>query len=398
MHIAIPRRTLYTHITKELMSPFILGLLIFTFILLTNRILKLMDLVVNKGVGLDEVIKLIVYLLPSFFMLTIPMSVLLAILITLGRLSADGELIAMKASGISLYQILPPFIALCVTGFLLTNMLSLLLLPQGNRAFRNQLFSLSKRHSEANLQERIFNDDFEGLIIYINEIPGQGKHMQGIVISDKRETEVPSLIIGEEGMIISDQNERKVTLRLFNGSIHRAANDSLTYQKAIFKTYDMNLQLSNEESENDTEIKHSEQSIAALLKLLTDRSKEKKSLIKIQTEIHKRFAFPFACVVLGLVGIPFGAYRRKGTRSYGFVLCIIILFLYYVFLNFGETMAKRGILYPALGIWMPNVVLVIMGCYLLSVVGREKPIPGLYWIDETVNRLSTTLKKRFKRQ
>ena len=398
MHIAIPRRTLYTHITKELMSPFILGLLIFTFILLTNRILKLMDLVVNKGVGLDEVIKLIMYLLPSFFMLTIPMSVLLAILITLGRLSADGELIAMKASGISLYQILPPFIALCVTGFLLTNMLSLLLLPQGNRAFRNQLFSLSKRHSEANLQERIFNDDFEGLIIYINEIPGQGKHMQGIVISDKRETEVPSLIIGEEGMIISDQNERKVTLRLFNGSIHRAANDSLTYQKAIFKTYDMNLQLSNEESENDTEIKYSEQSIAALLKLITERSKENKSLIKIQTEIHKRFAFPFACVVLGLVGIPFGAYRRKGNRSYGFVLCIIILFLYYVFLNFGETMAKRGILYPALGIWLPNVVLGIMGCYLLSVVGREKPIPGLYWIDETVNRLSTTLKKRFKRQ
>ena len=398
MQIVIPRRTLYTHITKELMSPFILGLLIFTFILLTNRILKLMDLVVNKGVGLDEVIKLIVYLLPSFFMLTIPMSVLLAILITLGRLSADGELIAMKASGISLYQILPPFIALCVTGFLLTNMLSLLLLPQGNRAFRNQLFSLSKRHSEANLQERIFNDDFEGLIIYINEIPGQGKHMQGIVISDKRETEVPSLIIGEEGMIISDQNERKVTLRLFNGSIHRAANDSLTYQKAIFKTYDMNLQLSNEESENDTEIKYSEQSIAALLKLLTDRSKEKKSSIKIQTEIHKRFAFPFACVVLGLVGIPFGAYRRKGTRSYGFVLCIIILFLYYVFLNFGETMAKRGILYPALGIWLPNVVLGIMGSYLLSVVSREKPIPGLYWIDETINRLSTTLKKRFKRQ
>ena len=398
MQIAIPRRTLYTHITKELMSPFILGLLIFTFILLTNRILKLMDLVVNKGVGLDEVIKLITYLLPSFFMLTIPMSVLLAILITLGRLSADGELIAMKASGISLYQILPPFIALCVTGFLLTNMLSLLLLPQGNRAFRNQLFSLSKRHSEANLQERIFNDDFEGLIIYINEIPGQGKHMQGIVISDKRETEVPSLIIGEEGMIISDQNERKVTLRLFNGSIHRAANDSLAYQKAIFKTYDMNLQLSNEESENDTDVKYSEQSIAALLKLLTDRSKEKKSSIKIQTEIHKRFAFPFACVVLGLVGIPFGAYRRKGNRSYGFVLCIIILFLYYVFLNFGETMAKRGILYPALGIWLPNVVLGIVGCYLLSVVNREKPIPGLYWIDETINRLSTTLTKRFKRQ
>ena len=397
MQIAIPKRTLYTHIIKELMSPFILGLLIFTFILLTNRILKLMDLVVNKGVGLVEVVKLIIFLLPSFLMLTIPMSVLLAILITLGRLSADGELTAMKASGISLYQILAPFMALCLTGFLLANMLSLLLLPQGNGAFRRQLFSLSKRHSEANLQERIFNDDFNGLIIYINEIPGQGKHMKGIVISDKRESEIPSLIIGAEGMIISDQNEMKVTLRLFNGSIHRAAKESRTYQRAVFKTYDMNLQLSSEESESDMEIKYSEQSIAALINLLTDRSKEGKSSIKIQTEIHKRFAFPFACVVLGLVGIPFGAYRRKGTRSYGFVLCIIILFLYYLFLNFGETLAKRGVLYPALGIWLPNIILGVMGSYLLSAVSREKPIPGLTWIDETATRLFTIMQKRFNR-
>jgi lipopolysaccharide export system permease protein len=398
MQIAIPKRTLYTHIIKELMSPFVLGLFIFTFILLTNRILKLMDLVVNKGVGLAEVVKLILFLLPSFLMLTIPMSVLLAILITLGRLSADGELIAMKASGISLYQILAPFMVLCLSGFLLANMLSLLLLPQGNAAFRRQLFSLSKRHSEANLQERIFNDDFEGLIIYINEIPGQGRHMKGIVISDKRESEIPSLIIGEEGMIISDQSEMKVTLRLFNGSIHRAAKESRAYQRAVFKTYDMNLQLSNEESENDTAIKYSELSIAELLSLLTDRSKEGMSSIKIQTEIHKRFAFPFACVVLGLVGIPFGAYRRKGTRSYGFVLCIIILFLYYLFLNFGETLAKRGVLYPALGIWLPNIILGVMGSYLLSAVSREKPIPGLTWIDETATRLITLMQKRFTRQ
>jgi lipopolysaccharide export system permease protein len=397
MKVVLPKKTLYTHIIKELISPFVLGLLIFTFILLTNRILKLMDLVVNKGVGLEEVIKLITYLLPSFFMLTIPMSVLLAILIALGRLSADNELIAMKASGVSLYQILAPFLALCITGFLLTNMLTLLLLPEGNRAFKNQLFSLSKRHSEANLQERIFNDDFEDLIIYINEIPGQGKRMRGIIISDKRESAIPSLIIGEEGMIISDQNEMKVTLRLFNGSIHRAAGDSPSYQRAIFETYDMNLQLSNEQSENDMEAKYSEQSVAALLQLLNDPTKEKRSLIKIRTEIHKRFAFPFACVVLGLVGIPFGAYRRKGTRSYGFVLCIIILFLYYVFLNFGETLAKRGVLYPALGIWLPNVVLGIIGSYLLYVVGRERPIPVLYWIEETLTRLNRTLQKRFKR-
>jgi lipopolysaccharide export system permease protein len=396
MTFAIQKRTLYTHILKELYSPFILGLLVFTFILLTNRILKLMELVVNKGIGLGEVIKLIVFLLPSFLVLTIPMSILLAILIALGRLSADGELIALKASGVSLYQILVPFAVLCCIGFLLTNSLTLFLLPSGNHAFRRQLFQLSQRHSEANLQERIFNDDFAGLVIYINEIPGSGKPMRGILISDKRESDVPSLIIGEEGIIISDQKEMKVTLRLFNGSIHRSAKDFKSYQQATFKVYDMNLQLSDEDSGGDTDVKYSELEASALMALAAERKKENKSAIKILTELHKRFAFPCACFMLGLVGIPLGAYRKKGTRSYGFVLCIVVLFLYYFFLNLGESLAKRGVLYPALGIWMPNMILGLMGLYCLRVVGREKPLVFLNWIEKFTNIISSIVQRRFK--
>lgn len=396
MTFTIQKKTLYAHILKELLSPFILGLLIFTFILLTNRILKLMDLVVNKGIGLSEVMKLIVFLLPSFLVLTIPMSILLAILITLGRLSADGELLALKASGVSLYQILVPFAVLCCFGFLLTNSLTLFLLPSGNHAFRSHLFQLSQRHSEATLQERIFNDDFAGLVIYINAIPGHGKPMSGLLISDKRESDVPSLIIGEEGIIISDQNEMKVTLRLFNGSIHRSAKDFKSYQQATFKTYDMNLQLSDEDDGGDTDVKYSELGVNALMSLAAERKEENKSAIKILTELHKRFAFPFACFMLGLAGIPLGAYRKKGTRSYGFVLCIGLIFLYYFFLNLGESMAKRGGLYPALGIWMPNIILGLMGLYFLRVVGREKPLVFLNWVEEFVNFIGSILQKRFK--
>ncbi len=381
----------------ELISPFILGLLIFTFILITNRILKLMDLVINKGVGVDEMIKLIVFLLPSFFTLTIPMSLLLAILITLGRLAADGELIALRASGVSLYQILTPFIALCVAGFIITNFVTMFLLPQGNKAFRSHLFNLSQKHSEANLQERIFNDDFEGLIIYINEIPGKGQHMKGILISDKRDSEIPSLIIGEEGMIISDQNSLKVTLRLFNGSIHRLSRDSLSYQKATFDTYDMNLILSDEQSEQESETKYSEMGITTLIRFVQERERAHKSSIKIQTELHKRFSFPFACLVLGLIGIPVGAYRRKGSRSYGFVLCMVVLFLYYLLLNIGESMAKRGILYPVLGMWLPNIILAALGIYLLLVVAREHPLPFIYWLDEKITVIGDLLRKKLER-
>jgi lipopolysaccharide export system permease protein len=397
MTFTIQKKTLYAHILKELLSPFMLGLLIFTFILLTNRILKLMDLVVNKGIGLSEVIKLIVFLLPSFLVLTIPMSILLAILITLGRLSADGELLALKASGISLYQILVPFAALCFFGFVLTNSLTLFLLPSGNHAFRSHLFNLSQRHSEANLQERIFNDDFAGLVIYINEIPGSGKPMSGVLIYDKRESGVPSLIIGEEGIIISDQNEMKVTLRLFNGSIHRSAKDFKSYQQATFKTYDMNLQLSDEDEGWDSDVRYNELDVKTLMGLAAERKKENKSAVKILTELHKRFAFPCACFMLGLAGIPLGAYRKKGTRSYGFILCIVVLFLYYFFLNLGESMAKRGVLFPALGIWMPNIILGLIGLYFLRVVGREKPLVFLNWIEEFINVISRIVQRRFKR-
>ena len=398
MRFTIQKKTLYAHILKELLSPFMLGLLIFTFILLTNRILKLMDLVVNKGIGLSEVIKLIVFLLPSFLVLTIPMSILLAILITLGRLSADGELLALKASGISLYQILVPFAALCFFGFVLTNSLTLFLLPSGNHAFRSHLFNLSQRHSEANLQERIFNDDFAGLVIYINEIPGSGKPMSGLLIYDKRESGVPSLIIGEEGIIISDQNEMKVTLRLFNGSIHRSAKDFKSYQQATFKTYDMNLQLSEEDEGGDSDVSYNELDVKTLVGLAAERKKANKSAIKILTELHKRFAFPCACFMLGLAGIPLGAYRKKGSRSYGFVLCIVLIFLYYFFLNLGESMAKRGVLYPTLGIWMPNIILGLMGLYFLRVVGREKPLVFLNWIEEFINLISNLVQRRFKRR
>jgi lipopolysaccharide export system permease protein len=356
-----------------------------------------MDLVINKGVGLDEVIKLIVYLLPSFLILTIPMSLLLAILITLGRLAADGELIAMRASGVSLYQILAPFLALCVVGFIITNLVTLFLLPEGNRAFRSHLFNLSKKHSEANLQERIFNDDFEGLIIYINEIPGKGQHMKGILISDKRVSAVPSLVIGEEGMIISDQDSLKVTLRLFNGSIHRTARDSVAYQKATFDTYDMNLALSGDESEQESEISYRDMGITNLIKLINEREKANKSSVRIQTEFHKRFSIPFACMVVGLMGIPVGAYRKKGSRSYGFVLCMIVLFLYYLLLNIGESMAKRGILPPFWGMWMPNIILGILGIYFLRVVGREYPLPFISWLDEKVTVISGLLKRKLEK-
>jgi lipopolysaccharide export system permease protein len=338
------------------------------------------------------------YLLPSFFVLTIPMSLLLAILVSFGRISVDGEYIAMKASGISLYQILPPFIVLSAMCFLLTNALTLFLLPKGNVDFRSHLFEIARRHSEAGLKERVFNEDFNDLILYVNQIDNQGERLKGILISDKREFEIPSLIVAQEGIIISDQDVMSITLRLFNGSIHRSPRGSKAYQEASFKTYDMNLPLGVEEPEEVRRIKYREMSLDKLFTVAEQRVKANKSTARLWIEVHKRFAYPSACIVFGLLGVSLGAYWRRGGRSYGFVLSLILIFLYYLLLSLGEAMAKRGVIFPFLGIWLPNIILGIAGLYLLSRVASETPIHFLNMIEENLNLVSEKIKQRLERR
>lgn len=373
----IKRKILFGYIFKELLSPFSLGLFVFTFILFMNKILRLMDMIVNKGVGLGEVISLMGLLLPSLLVLTIPMSILLAILIVLGRLSADSEMIAMKASGISLHQTLLPFAVFCVLGFLLTNFLTLQALPEGNRAFRSRLFEIVKKHSEANLEQGVFNDTFEGMVVYINGFNRKEKRIDGILVSDRREPNLPVVLVAENAIILSEPEKMRMVFKLFNGSLHRLDRQSMSYQYALFNTYEMNINL--ETSEEKRKIKYREMGLKELIKLSRERQRNKKSSTKIDIEIHQRFAFPFACIVFGLLGVPLGSCWRRGGRSYGFVLSIGIVFIYYLVLNIGENLAKSGYLFAFMGIWMPNVILGSLGIYLFRKVAREEPIP-LQWI------------------
>ena len=219
-------RIINKYIFKELLSPFSLGLLIFTFILLMNKVLKLMDLIVNKGVGVGEVGALIVYLLPSFLVLTIPMSVLLAILIAFGRFSADSEVVAMKSSGISLYQMIPPVAVFCILGFLFTNILTLSLLPKGNFAFREQLFGFAKKYAAAGIETGTFKDSFEDVVVYVNDYDRENNLIKGIFIYDKRDPKRPAEISGKEAKLFFGEDKANVVLRIFNGSLHNLNKDS----------------------------------------------------------------------------------------------------------------------------------------------------------------------------
>ncbi len=360
------------------MSPFFLGLFVFTFILLMNKVLYLMDLVVNKGIPFGDVCFLVLYLLPSFLVLIIPVSVLLAILIALGKFSSDAEVIAMKASGISLMQMLPPFAAVCCIGFLLTGLLTLYLLPKGNRAFKYHLIELAQTYSAANLEQGVFNEPFEDMTIYAQAYDPQEQKIDGILIADKRDPNLHLLIAADKGIIISEPENMLLRFRLFDGSLHRYKIKGGSYEYGVFDTYEMKVSMRVMEEER-SEVEYREMSLGALFRLARERKQRGDSAVRIGVEVHQRFAFPFACLVFGILGVPLGVYWRRGGRAYGFVLSIFIVFLYYLLLSTGENLAKSGLLFPWMGIWLPNVLLGALGIYVFRKVSRDQPMP-LAWI------------------
>jgi len=380
----IKPKILHKYILSELAGPFVLGLFVFTFVLLMQKIMPLVDMLVNKGVTLGEVCSLIWYLLPSFLVLTLPMSILLSILIALGKFSSDSELMAMKASGVSLYQMLPPVVLLCVAGFFFTNALTLYMLPKGNYAFRTELVNIAKKHSDADLEAGVFIDNFEGFVLYINSFDKEDNKVHGIFIIDKRDPKQQTIIVGKKATIFSDQNDTNIFFKLEEGTIHRFDPKSLSYEYALYNNYDMNVPLQDIDNDEDFKLKYKEMDFSALWSLSCERRVKKLSDVAINVEMSKRLAFPFACLVFGILGVSVGSFWRRGGKSYGFVLSIVIVFFYYLLLSMGENLAKTGWAFAYIGVWLPNILLGTIGIYLFFKAAREKPIPVLVWIERTV--------------
>ena len=361
------------YIFKELLWPFLLALVVFSSVALMTSIIDLMDLIFNKGISPARVLMFVVYLLPSLLIYTVPMSVMLAVLIALGRLSADTEIIALKASGISLYQLMPPFVVLCLIGFVLTALCSVSLASLGRSTFRSHTEKFSAEQVAAGLEGGVFNDTIKGLIVYVQEFDQDTLQVKNIMISDRRNPAQPVVIIAEHGIILSDQSHLRLLFKLYEGSIHRR-NMEQKYEYAIFNTYQMLLPLPGAEKD-DKPTKHSELSLQQLFAQKSALKRQGLDYSHEIIEINKRFSLPFSCLIFGLLGMSLGVYLRRGGRASGFMLSLIIVVLYFLLMSLAEKICKGGGVPPVIGMWMPNGVMVALAVYLFYKSIKEKPFP-----------------------
>ncbi|MDD5343360.1 MAG: LPS export ABC transporter permease LptF [Smithella sp.] len=366
------RKIINRYIFKEIAFPFIIILLVLTFVLLMGKIMQIMDLVINKGVNVFSIARIIVFLLPSFMLFTIPIALLIAILIAMGRLSADNEITAIKTSGISLMQIFYPVAIASLITFILAVFISYFLVPQSNFATKRLLFNIAQQNASIGIKEKVFNSDFKDFLIYAEKIPVNQNYMEGVIISDNRMIGEQNTILAKRAILVSDAESMTVKLKLEDGSIHTVSSDLKHYRKIDFKSYDINLDLSTALANLDKASKSStEMTMTELLERMKKPGLDKAAVRELAIEVHKKFSIPLSCLFFGLLALPLGIRSHRSVKSRGFAVGLIVVASYYLLRIGGEALAETGYLSPEVGVWTPTLVFALVGTYLLYMANRE---------------------------
>ena len=363
------KRIINLYIIREIVSLFLLGISVFTVILLMGRLIKLTDLVISRGVPLVDVSRMIFYLMPSFLVYTIPMAFLLSVLLAFGRLSADNEITVMKAGGVSLMQLMPPVVLCGVCAALLTLAASTIGVPWGNSAFKRLSFEVLKQNISATIREKVFWDDIPGVVLYAEQYDERQRILKGVLIHDGRDKSRSMTIFAADGVIAGGFGKQDIRMVLNNGSIHVPGKGD-DYRLVNFGEYVMTVS----GTANASALGRSEQdmSIAELREQISNAATTKTTRLKMQSELHSRFAFPLASLVFAVLAVPLGMQNRRSGKSAGFSTSIGVLLAYYVVLSLLRTLAEKGTLPPMLALWIPNLLFLGLGWFLLRMASQER--------------------------
>ena len=367
-------RILVRYVLREVSLPFCLSLLIFTCILLAARTLKLVDLLINRGVSVTHIGEMLLFVLPSFLEMTVPMAFLLAVLWGFGRLSTDREIIALKSSGLSLPQLALPVGILAAVLLGSSFFLTLSVRPWSNAGLDRVFYDISKTRVTAGLKEKIFHDEFAGLVIYAEEIAAPGTRLTGVMIADSRTPPRQDTIFAQRGLILPGE-DGTLTLRLNEGTVHSARGTSAGHQTTQFSAYDITLD-TTALLRNGDKPRHSPKDMTTteLWTILVRGEAGDARYDKVSVEFHRRLALPFACLVFGLIAVPLGMRGVAASRAVGFSVSLGVILLYYLLLSAAETFARNGQILTGAAMWMPNLILGGMGAWLFARVTQEKPL------------------------
>ena len=403
-------KILTRYIFKEMLGPTALGFTFYTSIILMHRLFDMAGMIIRRSLSAEDVGRLLWLSLPHIVVLTVPMSLLFGVLIAVGRLSSDSEIIAMRALGISTRTIYLPVFVFSFLVFCLNFYLINWVMPKGNAQLKSLQVELLTSSVEKEIKPRIFYDEYENLMIYVNDIDRATGQWKGVFVADSRASEPePSspaspqdliqaarrqsqeaedekvapmtrsgqrIIVAQTGTLAALKPSREVWMNLVQAETH-------VWDPRRQDRYDLNRNATQRILVADTvsSLILNKQTVGRSLrefglKELFESARRSRRLDPVTynlawVEIHKKFAFPFACIVFGILGLPLGITNRRGGKSSGFSLSIAIIVFYYVLINNGEQLAALGRIPPFVGMWAANLFLLGLGIYLLRRANRD---------------------------
>ncbi|MCK4957073.1 MAG: LptF/LptG family permease [Candidatus Cloacimonetes bacterium] len=419
-------KILEKYILKENLKPFLVSLFVVTFVMLLDKLIDLLNLIIEKKLDAFTIASIFGLSLPFILAVTIPMAVLLASIMSFGRLSTDNELVAFKSCGINIYSLLKPTLIAAMIMSLFMVYFNNVILPETNHALKNMMIKASTRRPATAIIPRSFNK-MKNFTIYVKDRIDD--ELYGILIYDKKNKKYPQTISAERGKVFFSNGGNSLKAVLYNGQAHdRDKKDPRKYQITEFDSYTINIQdlgykFYDEESDyrGDREL-----SSKAMLKLVDEkrsqigilgneikhlkrnmdkissdslRVKEKEREIrthqnklnikqdkilnlkdginKYLVEVHKKYAIAFACFIFVLIGAPVGLMTKTSGVGMAFSVSSIVFLIYYGTLTFGEELADLGLVEPFLAMWISNILLGIIGIYLVMISVREMKVINL---------------------
>jgi LPS export ABC transporter permease LptG/LPS export ABC transporter permease LptF len=361
-------RILDRYVLRELMAPFGLSLLLLTFALEIPPILQHGETLIAEGASWDTVVRVLATLVPQALGITIPMALLVGLLITLGRLSGDREIVAMEACGVSLGRLLRPLLLFGVLATAATTYVMIVALPFANQAFREITFKLLMTRGETKIKPRVFYTEFPNLVIYVREVtPGVG--WTDVIVFDNSAPMEPHTYLAKRGRLLLDESKRTVQMVLVDGTHHSVnLEEPEKYQEGTFEKTALIIDPESVFPRTGPMKGYTEMTIAELKAEMAELEKQH---IYPHNQImawQKKYSIPAACIAFMLVALGMGVSHRRDGRLAAFVLGIGVVFVYWMLMYMSESIAKAGLLpywFAWLAMWVPNIVIALWGLVLI---------------------------------
>ncbi len=361
-------RLIDRYICRQVFSHALLGLGIFSFVFFVPQLVRLMDLVVRHSASWGTLAILFACTLPGILSFTLPIGVLVGVLIALGRMSADSELIAMSALGLGRRRLLVPIGVLAVGATLITLSMTLWLGPLSVRTYRTLEEQLRAGQASFQVAPRVFDERFPRVVLYVNDIDSSATNWQGVFLAATDSKDVSRLTLAEQAIVIADRKEGKLELHLRNGSVHEfSLSEPGNYSLSAFAERDLPVEVRALEPGLASQPAIPGRTTVALFRERRAGARD------VSVEIHRRLSFPFACISFALLAVPLGARPRRGGRAAGFLITLLLISVYYLLFTLGAELARQGAIPIWAGIWSANALTAALGLILLPRMDR---MPG----------------------